>query len=254
MQNNKTIIISIIAVSMAAVSLFYTIYVDVFGPPFRGPKYDVEIGERVSVRNNLNGLRFVPFIIINNVGKKEGKVSRVEAEITTDTGKTIKLETNSYQLKSDEYHTAPAPISINPNESWSSYIGLAVPMSEQAKEERVAINFDISNFYQEKYNEGDLISAKQVLIPDVFYDRVKKVMSENVAWLNSGEYNIKISIYTDFKSESPIWQKRYDFRISSLELKGLSEYQIKAYRNPHFSPYKYFTTYTVLPKLKEAVD
>jgi len=81
-------------------------------------------------------------------------------------------------------------------------------------------------------------------------------MSQQIEWLQEGDYRILFMVWNDFSKEKPLWQKGYTFRLTKTLLKGLMEDQLKSYRMPPVIPVNrdYFIYYYANPELKEISD
>jgi hypothetical protein len=231
--------LAILAIIISVISLVIGIAHVEYGVIFGNTKYHVSMLEKISIQNDYQGLQLTTNFTFHNEGTKPLRIDKVAGL----------LKLNS------EYHIFITQWTgnITPKTVLNSDITINEKMSDVDNTLRSNFGVDVMNDLLEKYQNGKTITDK-IFLSDKLYVEAKEILKANITWIKPDDnYYLLVLIWINNTDREPTLKKYYKYKMTSDQIKILSEYQMKSYKLPRpeaFTSNK-FVTYSSISDLEE---
>lgn len=218
-----------------------------------GDRVDLAVENRIELKSNLGSLVLTPFIRVVNLGGSALRLSRIDAEITLESGKVIKLTSPTIQSEPQAYG-APLPLSgkeILVNSALSGRLILGEDLTRVEEEalrtlqhealtssykRYLAFNSKISKMAQSwaslmanpkaKFPEDRIAAIADGIVradyfePEAQYTiKAKEIFDSRISKIERGEHTIRFKVFS-FEGKL-LFEKKYKFTIFENQLAEL---------------------------------
>ena len=188
---------------------------------FALPKLDVTAHRNLQVRHYLGDLVLVPFLQINNSGKAQGAITKIELVLTKQDDPSFRknLLAQAYYLKPETIALNQTPtaipfghISVPPSETWETYIDFYEPPSAARRLRAADIQGRVAAEIQESLADKSPLNNELAEISNELFDEIRAHTDKRLSSFEIGEYRLYLRLFGESESE-PAARRCYSLTV-----------------------------------------